>query len=324
MSLLIVAMAASGTTLLFKNDLLRLTLGAAKVLPTQDTQQLGEIANKAQARFGERLRSVRFASSELPVHEVILADGGAYLDDGGQTILAWEGSRPLDLLVKFHHNLFLGETGRTMLGLLAAALAMMIVTGLVLWWPARRKWRVRPWPSDARRKTLIAVHRDLGALLTPILLVTAVTGVAVSWPTLTQPIFGFSRKSAAVVGRISDPTDWRRGFEAAKIAVPGAAIRVLTLRSDGKLDMVRLRQSGDWNSQGLSFVWFGGSGRVAKVANTRLESTSARTYSKIFPVHSGQTPQPLFRILLASAGLGLIMIATLGAATFARALGKRT
>lgn len=320
LSLLLAAMAASGTTLLFKNELRRIALGSAVVLPTADAERLGAIANAAKAQFGDSLRSVRFASDDLPAHEAVLADGGAYLSPDGRAIRTWHGKRPLELLTEFHHNLFLKEAGRAALGVVATFLTVMIVSGLILWWPLRQTWRARAWPRSGRRKELIAVHRDLGVLITPMLLITALTGIVISWPTLVQPLFEFSRKPGVIDTQPAGSIDWRGPLQAASAAAPGAAIRSLNFGTGTKPTLLRLRHPEEWNSQGLSFVWLDGAGDVAKVVDTRSERRSAVAYGMIFPIHSGQTPQLLFRILLAIAGVALLLISLFGAAAFARKL----
>lgn len=132
MSLLLAAMAASGTILLFKDDLRTISLGTATVAPSDDPEILGGIANAAVHQFGAELRSIRFASADMPAHEAKLADGGAYLGSDGRAVRLWHGERPLDLLVEFHHKLFLAETGRTLLGVVAVILTVMIVSGFIL------------------------------------------------------------------------------------------------------------------------------------------------------------------------------------------------
>jgi uncharacterized iron-regulated membrane protein len=324
LSLLLAAMAASGTILLFKDDLRRLGLGPAVIAPTNDPQRLGAIANQAKARFGDDLRSIRFANADLPAHEAKLADGGAYLDGDGRVLRLWQGERPLDLLVEFHHKLFLAETGRNLLGLLALALTAMIVSGFVLWWPLRRSWRARRWPANRRRKALLAVHRDLGALITPMLLVTALTGVLISWPTVVQPSFAFSRKPGIVATPPAGAIDWRGALQTGSAAVPGAQLRGLTFASGDKPSLLRLRHGEEWNGQGLSFAWFDGAGAIAKVIDTRAERRAARAHGLIYPLHSGQTPQRWFRFVLAAAGIGLLLISLFGAAAFARKLGRQS
>jgi uncharacterized iron-regulated membrane protein len=324
LSLLLAAMAASGTILLFKDDLRRLGLGSAAVAPTSDPQRLGAIANDAKGRFGDDLRSIRFASADLPAHEAKLANGGAFLDREGRVVRSWHGDRPLDLLVEFHHNLFLAETGRALLGVVALFLTTMVVTGFILWWPVRRAWRARVWPHNSGRKALVSVHRDLGALITPVLLVTALTGIVISWPTLIQPMFGFSRKPGVVDTRPVSAIDWRKPLQAASGAVPGAAIRGLNFGRGEKPTLLRLRHGEEWNGQGLSFVWFDGKGKIARVVDTRAEGLPARAYGMIFPLHSGQTPQPLFRVLLALSGIGLLLVSLFGAVAFARKLGRQS
>jgi uncharacterized iron-regulated membrane protein len=323
LSLLLAAMAASGTVLVFKDDLRRLGLGTAAVAPTDDPHRLGAIANAARARFGDDLRSLRFASADLPTHEAKLAAGGASLDREGHVVRSWHGDRPLDLLVEFHHNLFLAETGRALLGVVAVFLTVMIVSGFILWWPVRRTWRASLWPKSGRRKALVAVHRDLGALLSPILLVTALTGIVISWPTLIQPMFGFSRKPGVIETRPASSIDWRIPLQAASAAVPGAAIRALNFGTGDKPNLLRLRHGEEWNGQGLSFVWFDGAGKIAKVVDTRAESRPARAYGMIFPLHSGQLPLPFVRFVLALSGIGLLLISLFGAGAFARKLGQQ-
>ncbi|MFC7538122.1 PepSY-associated TM helix domain-containing protein [Sphingomonas sp. GCM10030256] len=323
LSLLLAAMATSGTVLLFKDDFRRLALGATTAHPTGDSQRLGGIANAAKARFGDDLRSIRFASTDLPVHEAVLANGGAYLDADGRAVRIWTGKRPLDLLVEFHHNLFLAEAGRAALGVVATFLTVMIVSGLILWWPVRRTWRARAWPRSARRKEMIAVHRDVGVLITPILLITALTGIVISWPALIQPLFDFSRKPGVIDTRSAGSVDWRGPLQSASAAVPGAAIRSLNFGTGNKPKLLRLRHPEEWNSQGLSFVWFDGVGKIAKITDTHSERRSAHAYGMIFPIHSGQTPQPLFRILLAISGIGLLLISLFGATAFARKLSAK-
>lgn len=318
LSLLLAAMAASGTILLFKDDLRRISLGKATVTPTRDPERLGSIANAASARFGNDLRSIRFASTDLPAHEAVLGTGGGYLDAEGRMVRIWHGKRPLDLLKEFHHNLFLSEVGRDALGVVATFLTVMIVSGFILWWPVRRTWSARAWPKSGHRKALIAVHRDLGVLLTPILLITALTGIVISWPTLIQPLFDFSRKPGVVDARTVGPVDWRGPLKTANAALPDAAIRSLNFGAGKKPTLLRLRHREEWNSQGLSFVWFNGAGEIVKVTDTRSERRFASAYGMIFPIHSGQTPQALFRFLLAISGVGLLLISLLGAAAFAR------
>lgn len=144
----------------------------------------------------------------------------------------------------------------------------------------------------------------------------------ISWPTLIQPLFHFSRKPGVIDIRPAGPMDWRGQLQAGGAAAPGAAIRMLTFGTGDKPSVLRLRHAEEWNSQGMSFVWFDGAGAIVKVADTRAESRPARAYGMIYPIHSGQTPQRLFRILLAVAGIGLLLISLLGAAAFARKLSR--
>jgi uncharacterized iron-regulated membrane protein len=58
-------------------------------------------------------------------------------DAGGSTKGVWLVSTLIDL----HDNLLAGPTGRTVNGAGAGAVILMVLTGLVIWWPGRRRWR---------------------------------------------------------------------------------------------------------------------------------------------------------------------------------------
>ena len=75
-----VAMALTGSVLLFKDDLRRVTVEVAASPVITDPGRLGMIMNEAQSRYGSDLRYVRFASEEFGLAEAILKNGGAYLD----------------------------------------------------------------------------------------------------------------------------------------------------------------------------------------------------------------------------------------------------
>jgi uncharacterized iron-regulated membrane protein len=323
-SLLIAAMALSGSLLLFRDDIRRLTVTEAAAAPLTDPVRLGTIANEAQRRFGGDLRFLRFGSEQFGLNEAFLKGGGAYLDNGGQVAAQWSGRRPLDWLVEFHHRLLLDKTGATAIGVIGIAAFGLLVSGLVLWWPMRRAFRMSPIPARNRRPALLASHRDLGALLSPILLLSIVTGVAMALPGMSQPLFGFNRTPPKAAGPALK-IDWTRAIPAAAGRMPDAVPRQISFAGDGKAATIRLRRPGEWNRQGLSTVYLSSNGSILGVVDAEAERAGARAYARLFPLHSGQVGWRPLRLLLLAGGIGMALLALLGAEAFRRRLfGSRS
>lgn len=318
--LMLAAMGLSGSVLLFKDDLRRLTVEGAAQRPVADPVRLGHVMNAAQRQFGEELRTLRFASEEFGLNEAFLEEGGAYLDARGQVVERWAGRRPLDWLVEFHHRLLLDRTGATIIGILGLFALGLLVSGLVLWWPMRRLFSPRPFPARNRRPALLAVHRDLGVLLSPMLLLILLTGIPLGLSTVSQPLFGFSRKPPAAERGAGGAIDWTKVLPAAVRKLPEGVPRQIGVAGGGKPATVRLRLPGEWNRQGLSMVYVSPTGEIIGSVNAEKEQAGARVYARLFPLHSGQVGRLPLRLALLLTGLGLALLSLLGAEAFRRRL----
>src|SRR3546814_11392760 len=85
----------------------------------------------------------------------------------GEVVDRWDSlwGRPELWLFDLHHYLFLGETGKTLTGVLGLLLLAFAVSGLVLWWRTRKTFGFRLWPgrSGERRvgKECVSTCRSL-------------------------------------------------------------------------------------------------------------------------------------------------------------------
>jgi uncharacterized iron-regulated membrane protein len=87
-------------------------------------------------------------------------------------------------LAEFHDHLGFGRTGLLINGLGASAVILMCVTGAILWWPGRSRWRrslVLRRDVSAQR-LLWDLHSVLGFWLLLLVLMWAVTGVYFAFP----------------------------------------------------------------------------------------------------------------------------------------------
>lgn len=318
-SLFVAAMALSGSILLFKDELRALASPSAPVMIGADPVALGRVVKEVERRYGSAVLYVRFATPQSRLHETVLRDGGAYLDGGGRVVVGWTGHRPLDWLVEFHHKLFLDKTGATVIGLAGLVALILVLSGLWLWWPMRGRFHPNVVPQRNTRPALLAVHRDLGALLAPVLLVSIVTGTIMALPGVAQPLFGFKR-AVPRAERKTSPIDWERVLPAAAAQLPDAVPRQVIFAANGKAATIRFRRPREWNREGLSMVYVSPAGEIVGVVDAEAEPTGARLYARVFPLHSGQLDLLWIRVVLLAGGLGLTLTSLLGAEGFRRGL----
>jgi uncharacterized iron-regulated membrane protein len=106
------------------------------------------------------------------------------------------GSAPLAVALMewcadLHDNLLSGQTGRTINGFGAIALLLLILSGAVLWWPGRTRWRrslLVPRPSRTRR-FFWHLHSALAFWGLVLLLGWAVTGIYFAFPDPFNDLF---------------------------------------------------------------------------------------------------------------------------------------
>jgi uncharacterized iron-regulated membrane protein len=90
----------------------------------------------------------------------------------------------LNWIYELHENLLARRTGRVVNGIAAASLMLLVLTGLVNWWPGIKNWR-RGLTVDVRRRWKrinFDLHSAVGFWSFSLLLIWASTGVYFAWP----------------------------------------------------------------------------------------------------------------------------------------------
>src|SRR5262245_6823328 len=148
-------------------------------------------------------------------------DAGAYADQSGAIVTRWSSKwQRIELwMFDLHHHLWLGEVCDTIGGILALIGIGFTVTGLLLWWRARRSFKLRVLPEGMSRSQIVRHHRDLGMLTSPLLIVTMLTGAMLTlrpvadlvlWPlsppgTITESLAGPKIQGGPMAANF----DWR-------------------------------------------------------------------------------------------------------------------
>lgn len=334
--LLLALIGLSGTALVWEEYWIGLP-GADAPLRA-DPAALGAAVEAALA-LDPALSRITFADEGMGMHQAIFqGGGGAYLTQGAEVVDRWDSlwGRPELWLFDLHHYLFLGETGKTLTGVLGLLLIAFTATGAILWWRTRRTFRFRLWPARLTRSAIVRQHRDLGVVASPLLLLAAVTGTMMVFPALSEALLSPWASAAPAqilpsaaaeqrgrielqpTGRPGNGADWRVLMANAQAAFPDAAARRLTLpAAPGEPATLRLRQGFEWTPNGRTYVYLDlASARVLATDDPAAGDTAAKITEKFYPIHAGKVGGLLWHGLLTFAGLTLALLGTLATWSF--------
>jgi uncharacterized iron-regulated membrane protein len=134
----------------------------------------------------------------------------------------------MEWLVDLHDNLLGGPLGRDINGIFAVLVTVLILSGAVIWWPGRQRWRrsVMPLPPSNTNRFSWHLHSALGLWGFALLISWAITGIYFAFP---EPFEWFFNTYD------TDPTDFERPGEEILLALirwhfgrfGGITIRVL-------------------------------------------------------------------------------------------------
>ncbi|WP_315761646.1 PepSY-associated TM helix domain-containing protein [Sphingomonas sp. Y38-1Y] len=287
----------------------------------------------AVARVVERLADgpapvdrITFAGDGLGVHQAIFADGsGAYLSQSGEIVARWTASwqRPELWLFDLHHRLLMGDTGEIVTGIAGLIGLGFVVTGIILWWRVRRRFRPRVWPATMKPGAIVHHHRDIGVVTAPLLIVSLVTGVLMVFPALGGSLIAEARARPPQVQAASSTVARRDPaplFAAALKRFPHAELRRLQWpRKAGAPLILRLRQSFEWTPNGRTFVYADPvTLAIVGTADPATGGTAASIREKLYPIHAAKTGGILWKLALSLTGLALTLLGSLAVYSFWR------
>lgn len=278
-----------------------------------------------------RAQSIIYAGDRFGLHQVRLPSGaGAYADQAGNIILRWSSQweRPELWIFDLHHHLFTGDVGETVAGIAGLAAILFVITGAILWWRTRRTFRFRLWPKRLSRPAIVMQHRDLGIVVAPLLLLSAVTGTmmifrpiaAVVVAPFTSPakVFASLAPPKLTGGPLASKPDWRAIIGSAHARFPDARIRILSLpRKPGEPITIRMKRAGEWLPNGRSTLWFDAADGHLRAARDALAMPAgAQIFNGAYPLHAAKVGGLAYRLLMTLSGLALALLGSLTVWTF--------
>lgn len=326
--LVLALLGLTGTILLHKDAWIMLPhSGDAQV---QGTAFLAEAAQRLMADPGHRPQSITFASSSFGLDRLTYKGGaGAYVTQSGEPVATWSSQweRPELWLFDFHHHLFAGDAGETVIGIAALCGLFFVVSGTVLWWRTRRTFQLRLLPARMTRPAIVRHHRDLGIVVAPLLALSLVTGAVLVFRPMAAMLFGPGAPQEIEAALASPPArkasvgrdlDWGDMIRAARERFPDAEVRSLSLprRGDG-LITVRMRSPEEWLPNGRTTVWFAADtgGFVAARDAANLPRV-VKAYNTLYPLHAAKVGGLAYRVVMSICGIAMTMLGTLAVWSF--------
>lgn len=216
-------------------------------------------------------------------------------------------------LFEFHSALLAGDTGKTILAFNTVTMLAMLVTGVLLWWPAR-SWRGAFSVSlkGGLLRSLFDLHRVGGVVLGGWVLVCVLTGTWMAWRPVSQwvtqaagqkQVLPPAVKAAAGPQRRAATAD--EMIATANAAMPGGVVGYLGLPAKPTTPVrIRKKLDDDPHPNGLSSVWLHPvTGEVIRVDRWTDLDIGTRSYAWIYPLHSGKLAGVIGVLATAAGGL---------------------
>lgn len=292
----------SGVLLIFDNQMVQLRapdlFAASEEIEVVDQARDLVAIDALAGEIGWNL--VRLPQPDRPFYDVwLMTDERAYFAPGAESFsdrFYWY-QRPETIAFEVHAHLVAGEIGEIIVGYVGLAAVLMLISGIVIWWPGRHGFALgRLKPNATTRRTLLRNHSAFGIVLAAPLIFLFGTGVMTAFPDQTKSVLSLIAGGDAP--EIDNPglrefpderPDWASvlttihdAFEADQpvfVFTPAPG-------QDGAI-YVRTRQEGEWHPNGRSELYVDAvTADLLAVRDLNDADPGLRAANAMFPLHA--------------------------------------
>ncbi len=230
----------------------------------------------------------------------------------GTVIGVRKENRVIVWLADLHFYLLAGDTGLKVNGACAGALALLCLTGAIIWFPGRGKLKRSLTLGKGRWRVNWGLHNLVGVAACVVLGAVAVTGVYFAfYEAFEKVVYAVAftprpvePKSVSPVG-VTSFVSFEGAVAAARAGIPdGVPTHVYLSPNPEDALSIYVRTPGDWSSYGSSVVWLDArDGRTLRVDDLRQQPLATRFLYGQGPVHFGTFGGLATRILWIPLGL---------------------
>ncbi len=329
-ALLLLLSSISGSLLIWKNEFVLLSFPEAEREFTASPELFAELANSVEAQFDNtQIAQLTFPTADFPLVKVTLSEARyAYLDLNGQILDQWvQNERWEEWLYDLHHRLLLEDLGLTLMGLLAMAMTILVIAGIISFWPKRRSVVRGIWPKGGSRSNLLMSHRNIGVFEALPLLMTPITAAILAFPQqaefyLLEPFRGDDYSLDFDVGVDSITGDnsgeWLPALQRSLASFPDATIRSAEVPSRfSPYRIIGLQQVGELHPGGLSKIYIDANeGWMDLRIDSQQQHISERLYNTAYPLHTGKFGNLYYKLFLTLSALLISTLSVLGIISF--------
>ena len=333
LALLVLLSSLTGVLLVWKQTYLKLAIPEARVAFEPEPAALARIVESIEAQFDvDDIALIQLATRDFPLTKVTLANTQyAYVDVNGNVVAEWFlNERWEEWLYDLHHRLLLGNRGLTIVGFVALAMTLIVIAGLVAYWPMRRGLRLGLRPKGTQRAHLLVTHRNLGLFEALPFLLTLSTGAVLAFPFQTEawlldPVRQTQAYSDSLVENLDDVSggdsgEWLPAMTRALGTFPAGEVRSVTVANRASpYRIVGVKQPEEWHPDGMSRVYIEAASGYMDV---RFDAVTLpgieRAYFAAYPLHTGKLESLPYKLFLTLSGLTVATLATLGLVCFVR------
>jgi len=307
------------------HDELFIAQASAAHLPPPVPLALEDVLQRAREEFGPKVsltfRPPRQDDDTLWVLVRGPWSGTLYLNPvtGQEQGRRGENEGFANVVFELHSSLWLQDVGKAILACVALVYVVLLVTGLILWWPRRwpPSWRIELGKGTMR--ALFDLHRIGGAVVGLIIAVSVVTGAYMAWRPLGGVITTLSGAEVTsppkVVGNMKgDPAPLDEMVASARMRFPTGRVGYVQVPAQQDRPVrIRFILPDDPHPNGLSSVWLHPrTGEVLGVHRWNELDPGAKAVAVIYPLHTGTLGGLALEIAIAVAGLVLAMLGVTG------------
>jgi uncharacterized iron-regulated membrane protein len=317
---LLCILGLSGSALVFRQEIDRALDPELQRVEVRDTRQpLAAVVRAATEAHPEvapwRVRMPRRADGPVEVWLGATPELFVYVDPYTARVLG--ARRPREFLTgwlfELHAHLLAGDVGELVGGVVALATIALALSGLVAWWPGRRK--LKPALTVARgrgaRRLAFDAHRAGGFYVSALLLLAGVTGASLVFHEPFQVALNRAFRSPAVPKApvaTSAPTRPALPLDSAlavaeRVAPGGYVSYVYVPVKPTDPVTVRKRRPGELHPNGKTFVYVDPrDGALLGMVDGPTSPAGARAYSALYPLHTGVAGGMAMRVLMVLVG----------------------
>ncbi len=266
--LIVLVVSLSGAIFIWEKELFALLHpGLVYVEPGPEQRSFTELHAAAQAAlapgrrvrsaniFADPRRSVVFSAIKVDESKATYFSETEYYDevfvDPYTTRVLGVNDRkydPIYLTRMVHEHLLLGSAGTHIVGGATVIFIVMILTGLVLWWPRNRRvlaTRLRVRLAASWKRVVYDTHNVVGFYLHAVLIVLAITGPVWTWRSWQNGIVWTLTGTAALIGEPVPKVEPARLSNAPSLPMDAALQQTRALVPDARRYLVEIPATAD-------------------------------------------------------------------------------